>query len=164
MRSSHLPGQMSLWSCSHVKWRDKVNMLYLHFHKTYKHLNGTHWWLRLRFSHLPSNMFLWLWSYVKSSDKIKTFNFHFHKTYKRQSWYCGDWGSWIKWTCDVKIKTFISIKHQRPKSIKLGKVRVRFFPILSHIAFDHLVTDVTRQIKNFLSPLPQDISSPNLAE
>ena len=37
LRGSHLPGHMSLWSCSHMMSLTKIKTLCLLFHKTYEH-------------------------------------------------------------------------------------------------------------------------------
>ena len=37
LRDSHLPSQMSLWSCSHIMSCAQMKTLHLYFYENYKH-------------------------------------------------------------------------------------------------------------------------------
>ena len=64
----NLPSHMNFWSCSHVMLRDKMKVLHLQSHKTYKRqLQSIN--LRARGSHLKSHMFLRWCGHLTSHNK-----------------------------------------------------------------------------------------------
>ena len=154
---------------------DKRKTLYLHFHKTYNHQTcqccDLGWGVptyqaTCSFDHVVIDV---TWQYKNVISALL-------KTYKNKNWHCGDlaWGAptyWVRCSFDhvlirfhvKKWKCYFSTSYK----FQIWHCGDLWFGPPTHKVICLFITrshNATWQIRNGLSPLPQDIFKTNLAK